>query len=169
MFEPFCYSFYLFIWNGPFFFSLFLSNLFLLLMHDHSRWLLTLCISTKRENEPSTTNKKRNVNLDLMTLHLDLNLSSGHLNHIYHFYYSYSYFLVPPTINEKKGNITEQKTLFWQHLDPNNRKKRVLQVYMNRPCCDMYTVRNHTNEKQRCVEQRVVVILGLSVFKQQHI
>jgi len=33
----------------------------------------------------------------------------------------------------------------------------------------MYTdVRNHTNEKQRCVEQKVVVILGLSVFKQQH-
>jgi len=27
---------------------------------------------------------------------------------------------------------------------------------------------NHTNEKQRCVEQKVVVILGLSVFKQQH-
>jgi len=30
------------------------------------------------------------------------------------------------------------------------------------------TVRYHTNEKQRCVEQKVVVILGLSVFKQQH-
>ena len=29
-------------------------------------------------------------------------------------------------------------------------------------------VRYHTNEKQRCVEQKVVVILGLSVFKQQH-
>ena len=26
----------------------------------------------------------------------------------------------------------------------------------------------HTNEKQRCVEQKVVVILSLSVFKQQH-
>jgi len=29
-------------------------------------------------------------------------------------------------------------------------------------------VQNHTNEKQRCVEQKVVAILGLSVFKQQH-
>ena len=29
-------------------------------------------------------------------------------------------------------------------------------------------IRNHTNEKQRCVEQKVVVVLGLSVFKQQH-
>jgi len=44
------------------------------------------------------------------------------------------------------------------------RKKEVIEE-----CCEMYTdVRNHTNEKQRCVEQKVVVILGLSVFKQQH-
>jgi len=28
--------------------------------------------------------------------------------------------------------------------------------------------KTHTNEKQRCVEQKIVVILGLSVFKQQH-
>ena len=35
-------------------------------------------------------------------------------------------------------------------------------------CCEINLDRNHTNEKQRCVEQKIMVILGLSVFKQQH-
>jgi len=35
-------------------------------------------------------------------------------------------------------------------------------------CCEINLDRNHTNEKQRCVEQKIVVILGLNVFKQQH-
>jgi len=39
----------------------------------------------------------------------------------------------------------------------------------NQLCCEMYTDSDITPmKKQRCVEQNVVVILGLSVFKQQH-
>jgi len=41
-------------------------------------------------------------------------------------------------------------------------------IAINSLCCEINLDRNYTNEKQRCVEQKIVVILGLSVFKQQH-
>jgi len=43
-----------------------------------------------------------------------------------------------------------------------------LGTMLDQLCCEINLDRNHTNEKQRCVEQKIVVILGLSVFKQQH-